>query len=860
MILLGVVLLAPWLQGGTSATQQVYLFATVLVALTVSVLPLVLEPSRRHPLPALLLVVLGGAGLGVWQLLPISHRGADSAIETLRAEFGQYDAQAVASQAEPAEASPLTLSTAATRRDVSLLVVAASLVALGALLFSRTASLQLALVAVAANGVLLALFEMWQKATWNGLLMWHYPLPKTATPFGPFFYHNQAAGYLSICLAAAIAWLLLVRRRLWKKFSDGNLANPLGLFEVVLTHWAVIASSIVILCIALLATLSRGGVLATIGGAACAWMIASRSRRSSLQFGSLVVITVASLGVLGWLAMSDKVSRRMETLVDQKTMTQETRLPLWQDSWSLIKDQFPWGTGLGTFRYAYFKYHSHDSELWYTHTHNQYLETLADGGLPAIALLLGAVLLMVWALARLKWLGDPREEPFLILGAFVLTAQLLHAVVDFIPYLVPNMMLFALICGAVTGRATLRIASGLSGQLLGWRIPGWSNALVVLVLLSACGWSWRETRDVALMERTRSELPWKGQAAEALPSKLREGIDAFNLALETRPDDAESHEAVAELWITLYRVRARESLIQELGFAPNDANVWNFTDPILLHHLSQQHAKSNDQAALAELRTEKTIADNLGPALEHLHLARKACPMLAQTHLRLAELCFLDDSPGQDLVHLDRALKLAGSKPDVLVQIGRAEFSADRHERAYAAWRRCLRVTERYDQDILEFARQGMSAEEIVEKLLPPSPLRILAFVRVNYSQPDVDQEARDRLLSFAMQLAKDQEIDPGDRSYLEASSAAMQGSAGEAIEQYKKAVFQRPEKISWRFELAQLLASSGDLEAARREARWCLRARPRSREYRQFLESLHNTSRIRQGRYNQQQGLQSAN
>ncbi|MCA9246299.1 MAG: O-antigen ligase family protein [Planctomycetales bacterium] len=854
MLILGVIVIAPWLQGGTSAVQQAALFAALLVALAVSVVPLVLAPSRRHPLPWLLLPVLGGIALGLWQLQPRSNPGSGSAVNQLRAEFGQLDD----SNASDAASFPLTVSTAATRREVALLIAALAVVALGAVFFARTAYFQYLVAILAANGVLLCAFDLWQKATWNGLLMWQYPLPKNATPYGPFYYHNQAAGYLSICLGAAIVWLLLVRQGLWQRAGDGDIASPRGLLDAVLTCWPAIAATIVILAIAQFATLSRGGVLATLGATVIAGLIVSRSGKSKMRFGTLAFLVIGGLGVLGWIVMSDTVATRMQTLASRETMSEEIRLPLWRDTLDLARDFFPWGSGLGTFRYTYLKYHSHDSELWYTHAHNQYLEAAADGGLPALLVFGLAVLLMVWALISLARLRDKRDEPFLILGTFILVSQLLHGVVDFIPYLAPNMMLIALLCGAVAGRATLRVAKGPTGRLLGWRWPGWAMAVVTCAIFAAMMWSWRETRIVARLEQIRGVLPWKGQPAEAVPETLAAGIQDLQNALELRPDDAESHEALAELWITLYRVRARAAILREMGFKPDDPNVWNFTDPVLLHHLAQQHQRASDSAALAELRTEETIATHLQPALNHLRAARQACPLLGHMHMRLAELCFLDSTPNDDALHLERAARLAHSKPDLLVEIGRLEFSADRKDRAYAAWQRCLTVTDRYDEAVLQFASQGLTADALIHKLLPPAPLRILDFVRLNYSHAEADRDARDAILDYASQLAESPGHDLSETLYVRAATAALRGKTEQAIVAYQEAVFQRPERISWRFELAQLLAAQGDVEAAQREARWCLRARPRSREYREFLESLHNSSRIRQGRYNQVEGVQT--
>ena len=60
--------------------------------------------------------------------------------------------------------------------------------------------------------------------------------------------------------------------------------------------------------------------------------------------------------------------------------------------------------------------------------------------------------------------------------------------------------------------------------MLGWRVPGWSAAPGLLVLLAALTWGWREIRHVARMEQERGALSFEGQSAAALPGQLDDAM------------------------------------------------------------------------------------------------------------------------------------------------------------------------------------------------------------------------------------------------------------------------------------------------------------------------------------------------
>jgi protein involved in temperature-dependent protein secretion len=59
------------------------------------------------------------------------------------------------------------------------------------------------------------------------------------------------------------------------------------------------------------------------------------------------------------------------------------------------------------------------------------------------------------------------------------------------------------------------------------------------------------------------------------------------------------------------------------------------------------------------------------------------------------------------------------------------------------------------------------------------------------------------------------------------------------AVAKLRQAVELRPDELDWRFELAQALQVSGDIQEAHRQARWCARMAPRNVDYKTFVNEM---------------------
>ena len=230
------------------------------------------------------------------------------------------------------------------------------------------------------------------------------------------------------------------------------------------------------------------------------------------------------------------------------------------------------------------------------------------------------------------------------------------------------------------------------------------------VLLVAVTWAgWENHRAAAVATRVGRSF-WTDDEPPATAERIEKAIARLEQAVEGRPDDSDGHLHLARLWTQLSRVRSFEQLGGREASASEAAKLWDLTSMVAFHAVAHRTALQDDRDRLEQLRDLKGVQRCLLPALRHLVLARRACPILPETHVRLGEISFVRADPAADQVHLDRAKSLLAGHPDLLYRCGVLELQAGRLETACASWRTSLAGSDRYLPRILAAAGECKSA------------------------------------------------------------------------------------------------------------------------------------------------------
>jgi len=266
---------------------------------------------------------------------------------------------------------------------------------------------------------------------------------------GSYFNRNHYAGFLEMTFPLALGYVLslgdwggAVRRPLRSRLisSENFQKQILFLFLLGIAFLAVLFSR------------SRMGIFSVIVSLAFFTFLGSRSVRTGQGLGRMVY-TVAAVAVfyglfIGLYPVAERFLHVGESL--------PLRTALWKDAASVIKDFPLFGTGLGTFGYAYPVYKlSVEKPLVYLHAHNDYLELLSETGILGFASLMTALGLFLYtslkALTRLAGEGDYFRY-FILLGALTgVFSILVHSLVDFGLQIPSNALYFAFLIGLSAG-------------------------------------------------------------------------------------------------------------------------------------------------------------------------------------------------------------------------------------------------------------------------------------------------------------------------------------------------------------------------------------------------------------------------
>jgi O-antigen ligase len=274
-----------------------------------------------------------------------------------------------------------------------------------------------------ALGFAVGLFAMIQYFTWNGKLYWFREFATGGMPFGPYVNRNHFAGFVELIAPLGLALIVLrgVRR---------ELAPLAGLLTIVPVA-------------ALFTCGSRGGIIVFVFELGLLALVMWMHRAGNVRAGTAAMVLLAAGTMIAWVGVGTVAERFSQPHSGEVTL--RGRTTMLRDAARIFQDH-PWtGTGLGTLVAVYPRYASFYDGKIVDHAHDDYVEALAEGGLPAA--LCGLAFLVL--LLRSSWAAiKSNQSPFslsLHAGAIVACGgMLLHSLLDFNLHIPSNALLFVL--------------------------------------------------------------------------------------------------------------------------------------------------------------------------------------------------------------------------------------------------------------------------------------------------------------------------------------------------------------------------------------------------------------------------------
>jgi O-antigen ligase len=286
-----------------------------------------------------------------------------------------------------------------------------------------------------ALGFAVSVLGILQHFTFNGKLYWLRELPNGGIPFGPYVNRNHFAGLVEMIIPTGLSLVLL-------RAEDRDRVTLLMVLTLVPIG-------------ALFLSASRGGIAAfflELGLIAIVGVLRGHGR-NQLVAGTVLLLLASAFVV--WLG-AGRALDRFEAY-QKLEVTEARRAEMLRDSWRIFIDHPVLGTGLGTLEGVFPRYESLYDGTVVNHTHNDYVEVLAETG--AIGGVICASFLVIFFGAAWRRIARAQHgfDLALRIGAFSACCGLLaHSLVDFNLHIPSNAFLFLLQAALVTSVSSLR--------------------------------------------------------------------------------------------------------------------------------------------------------------------------------------------------------------------------------------------------------------------------------------------------------------------------------------------------------------------------------------------------------------------
>jgi O-antigen ligase len=323
-----------------------------------------------------------------------------------------------------------TASAYSTHMELNLLVADCVLLFLAAQAFRTSDGWRTFVWFVMGFGFLVSIFGILQQLTFNGKLYWFREMRYGGIPFGPYVNRNHFAGFVELTFPVALVPLVLgrVRRERWIVVGIFGLL-PIGALFLSASRGGVVSFAVQLATLVLMMILRRtGGKHALAGG---------------------LILLLAFL-LVSWLGVRQVLDRFSS--LQSLEVTAGKRATMRQDTWHIFLDH-PWtGTGLGTLQTVFPAYETlYDGKI-VNHSHNDYLEALAETGAIGGACcvwFLGTLFFV--SLRQLLQVDKGFAAALHLSGLLACVGFLVHSFVDFNLHIPANALLFLLMAHLATG-------------------------------------------------------------------------------------------------------------------------------------------------------------------------------------------------------------------------------------------------------------------------------------------------------------------------------------------------------------------------------------------------------------------------
>jgi O-antigen ligase len=275
---------------------------------------------------------------------------------------------------------------------------------------------------------------------------------EASSAVGTYVNRNHFAGLLEMAFPVAVALALVA----WRKGGAPNshtVAAALRMALLLVVSACLLAGVVV--------SQSRMGFVCVLAGAGLTMLLlplsqdeAARGRRNAWRW----VVAVALPVLIVILLPTRELILRFADMASTREVSRDDRVKIWHDTLQFV-GAYKWtGSGLGTYQHGFFRYQTADPANTVDFAHNDYLQILAETGIPGsllVAVLAGWI--AAGTLAVVLWRRSARNWALAVGLLASLVTVALHSLADFNLYIPANALVFAWLGGVA-------VSPGLRGR------------------------------------------------------------------------------------------------------------------------------------------------------------------------------------------------------------------------------------------------------------------------------------------------------------------------------------------------------------------------------------------------------------
>lgn len=682
-----------------------------------------------------------------------------------------------------------------------LAVVAVFVVVLN--VFRRPDQIKRLLTIIALIGGIIALFALVQDLFGNGKIYWVVNAKRKAYS-GPFINHSHFGQFMNLSIGATLGLLIV---KLCEDFADKKIipsvvSEYLGSASAR-TLWLLVGT-ISLGAATVFISLTRGGMLSMFVAITFTTLLLA-SQRSLKNYGWVMAVMALAAFICVLYIGFDSVYDQLATL---------RNIDRYQDRWQILKDLtacfrlFPLlGTGLGTHEVVYPMFDSSTVTALATHAENEYAQAAEETGLIGLgSLIIFGIIVWSHYLRNIRDVSMPIHSSAYGLG-FGILAILCHSLCDFGQHLPANAFLSAIFCALLLTLTRTGQNNKQTTQIT--KAADNFKGLRTVVLLAVSGiWLWAligannfriaeaHWKKVLAIEKTLVKKQWRGTN--------KEYADLISHACAASAYQPENIKYLH--WLNVYRWRSIES--------QTDPNTGVISEDLVLSAYD---------------------------IVDEFHRARTLCPTFGATYCIVGQIerFILDDPTGAKMI--SKGFRLAPCDPTVCFVAGFLDVKEDRIEQSLEKFKKAVQLDGDIFKKVADIYITKISRPDLAVAIAGDDVRRLSYIANVLADSTEhggLVRHARTKVAS----LLKERCTQPDAPAWALVSLANIyteQQDKKTAIEFYRRAIELDYSQVSWRLELAKLLADTGHIPEAMHQARICRRLCPQLEEAKKLIADL---------------------